>query len=56
MTDEERRAILGDDVITDIREVVDAAPEPPAEFVEELRRFLAPALTKQSAPAVADAA
>lgn len=40
MTDEERRALLGDDVIAHIREMVDAAPEPPPEFVDELRRLL----------------
>ena len=39
MTDEERRAILGDDVIAHIREVVDAAPDPTPEVVEALRRI-----------------
>jgi hypothetical protein len=43
MTDEERRAILGDDIVAHIREAVDAAPEPTSELVDDLRRFFAPA-------------
>lgn len=39
MTDEERRAILGDDVIAHIRAEVDAAPDPTPEVVEALRRI-----------------
>jgi hypothetical protein len=56
MTDEERRALLGDDVIAHIREVVDAAPEPTPELVEELRRFLRPAVSTQVTVSVPDAA
>ncbi|MEU1520430.1 hypothetical protein ABZ490_51475 [Streptomyces sp. NPDC005811] len=37
---ERRRAILGDDVIAHIDEVVDAAPDPTPELVEELRRIM----------------
>ncbi|MFF5842178.1 hypothetical protein ACFY74_11995 [Streptomyces massasporeus] len=40
MTREERRALLGDDVITHIHECVAAAPEPTSEVVESLRRIL----------------
>lgn len=39
MTREERRALLGDDVIAHIHEVVDAAPEPTPDVVEALRRI-----------------
>ncbi|WP_327671901.1 MULTISPECIES: hypothetical protein [unclassified Streptomyces] len=43
MTPAERRALLGDDVISHIHDVVDAAPEPSPEVVETLRRiFSAP--------------
>lgn len=41
MTDEERRAILGDAIIDHINEVIDAAPDPTPELVEELRRIIA---------------
>ncbi|MGW2896831.1 hypothetical protein ACWDAO_19995 [Streptomyces sp. NPDC001212] len=40
MTREERRAILGDETITHIHELVAAAPEPTDELVEELRRIM----------------
>lgn len=40
MTDEERRLILGDDVIAHINEVVDAAPDPTPEAIEEIRKYL----------------
>ncbi|MFF6829582.1 hypothetical protein [Streptomyces longwoodensis] len=40
MTREERRALLGDAVIAQIHERVDAAPEPPPELVEELRPIM----------------
>lgn len=40
MTAEERRALLGDDVIAEIHERVKAAPEPSDELVEELRRII----------------
>jgi hypothetical protein len=39
MTREERRALLGDDVIAHIDALVDAAPEPTPEVVEKLRRI-----------------
>lgn len=42
MRAEERRQLLGDEVIAHIDALVDAAPEPPPEVVEELRRILAP--------------
>ncbi|WP_326779661.1 hypothetical protein OG481_01870 [Streptomyces longwoodensis] len=40
MTREERRALLGDTVIAQIHELVDAAPDPTPELVEELRRIM----------------
>lgn len=40
MTRDERRAILGDDVIAHIHELVDDAPPPSPELVEELRRIM----------------
>jgi hypothetical protein len=49
MTDEERRALLGDEIIAHIREVVDAAPEPDAETVDKLRRLLARPANRESA-------
>ena len=56
MTREERLAILGADVIAHIREVVDAAPEPTPELVDELRRLLGPtSRTKRAAPTSAAA-
>lgn len=56
MTDEERRELLGDDVIDHIREMVDAAPEPPPEFADELRRLLLGPGASEPAPRPADAA
>jgi hypothetical protein len=52
MTREERRALLGDDVIAEIHERVAEAPEPSDELVEELRRIMTrPAgLVPQAAP------
>lgn len=50
MTPEERRAILGDDVIAHIEALVDAAPEPSPEVVEALRRiFTNPLGSKRAA-------
>ena len=40
MTREERRAILGDEVIAAIHARVKEAPEPSDELVEELRRIM----------------
>ena len=40
MTREERRAILGDDVIAQIHTRVELAPPPSPELVEELRRIM----------------
>lgn len=57
MTREQRRALLGDDVIAAIHARVAEAPEPPDELVEELRRILArptrpvPLRTARPAPA-----
>ncbi|MEH0627888.1 hypothetical protein [Streptomyces stelliscabiei] len=39
MTPEQRRAILGDEIIEHINAVVDAAPDPTPEVVEALRRI-----------------
>lgn len=39
MSPAERRALLGDDVIAHIHEVVDDAPEPTPEVIEILRRI-----------------
>lgn len=54
MDREQRRRLLGDDVIAHIHALVDAAPEPPPEVVEELRRIFAPVVRRlaeaQSAP------
>ncbi|MFI1728242.1 hypothetical protein ACH40E_03175 [Streptomyces acidicola] len=52
MTREERRALLGDDVIALIHARVKAAPEPSDELVEELRRILAPAADRRAANAM----
>lgn len=46
MNREERRAILGDEVIAQIHARVAEAPEPPDEVVEELRRILAPTVRR----------
>ncbi|TVZ96454.1 hypothetical protein [Streptomyces sp. BK340] len=58
MTREERRALLGPDVLAHIDAIVDAAPEPTPEVVDALRRiFTQPqgAAPVKTAPA-ADAA
>jgi hypothetical protein len=39
-TAEERRRLLGDDVIAHIHSGVEAAPAPPPHVIEELRRIL----------------
>lgn len=39
MSPAERRALLGDDVIAHIHDVVDEAPEPTPDVVETLRRI-----------------
>ncbi|MDX3714361.1 hypothetical protein PV733_36650 [Streptomyces europaeiscabiei] len=54
MTPEQRRRILGDEVIEHINAVVDAAPAPTPDVVEALRRiFTQPlgATPVQAAPA-----
>ena len=43
MRAEERRRILGDDVIAHIHALVAEAPEPSPELIAELRTILAPA-------------
>jgi hypothetical protein len=48
MTREERRALLGDDVIARIHEEVAAAPEASPELIDELR----PILTRPAARVV----
>ncbi|WP_405671447.1 hypothetical protein [Streptomyces sp. NBC_01530] len=40
MTREERRAILGDEILAHIDALVAAAPEPSPEVVEHLRRIM----------------
>ncbi|MEH0657671.1 hypothetical protein QA860_07990 [Streptomyces stelliscabiei] len=50
MTPEERRRILGDEVIEHINAVVDAAPAPTPDVVEALRRIFTQPLG--AAPAV----
>lgn len=52
MTREERHALLGEDVLAEIRERVAQAPEPSDEVVEKLRRIMTrPAgLVPQAAP------
>ncbi|MCX4703933.1 hypothetical protein [Streptomyces sp. NBC_01373] len=55
MTREERRAILGDDVIAQIHDRVDLAPDPSPELVEELRRIWTGGRIPQSRPASAAA-
>ncbi|WP_393075077.1 hypothetical protein [Streptomyces sp. LN704] len=40
MTREERRQILGDEIVAHIHDLVAEAPEPPAEAVEKLRRIM----------------
>ncbi|NUS79129.1 MAG: hypothetical protein HOV70_23420 [Streptomyces sp.] len=53
MTREKRHALLGADVLAEIRERVAEAPDPTDELVEELRRIMTrPAgLVPQAAPA-----
>ncbi|AQS70892.1 hypothetical protein [Streptomyces pactum] len=53
MTREERHALLGEEVLAEIRERVAQAPEPTDELVEKLRRIMTrPAgLVPQAAPA-----
>ncbi|MBW5420243.1 hypothetical protein GKQ77_01490 [Streptomyces sp. BG9H] len=41
MTREERRALLGDDVIDHIHQCVAEAPAPPQEVIDTLRRIFA---------------
>lgn len=61
MTREERRALLGDEVIAAIHERVAAAPDPTPELVDELRRIMtrpggtSPAL-RPAVPLTAEAA
>lgn len=50
MTRAERRALLGDDVIAHIEEVVDAAPDPTPEVVDRLRRIFNQPAGPASAP------
>ena len=50
MTRDERRALLGDDVIAAIHERVDAAPDPTPELVDELRRIMTRPGGSTSAP------
>lgn len=54
MTREERHALLGPDVLAEIRERVAQAPEPSDEVVQKLRRIMTrPAgLVPQDGPAV----
>jgi hypothetical protein len=40
MTREQRRALLGDDVIAEIHARVAQAPDPSPELVEDLRRIM----------------
>lgn len=49
MTREERRALLGDEVIAHIHELVEAAPEPGPELISRLRLILAPAAVRLQA-------
>jgi hypothetical protein len=51
MTPEERRAILGDEIIEHINAVVDAAPDPTPEVVEALRRIFTRPLGPAPVPA-----
>ncbi|MCG0066255.1 hypothetical protein L0F81_23685 [Streptomyces tricolor] len=57
MTREERRALLGDDVITQIHARVAEAPEPSVEVVEKLRQIMTrPGRRAISPPSAARAA
>lgn len=53
---EERRRLLGDDVIADIHARVAEAPEPPPETVAELRRIFTCPLGPMPADGVLDVA
>jgi hypothetical protein len=56
VTREERRSLLGDEVIARIHKRVAAAPEPSPELVEELRRIMTrPAGTVPAPRPAADA-
>jgi hypothetical protein len=54
----ERRALLGDEVIAQIRERVAATPEPPSDVVDTLRPIFARPARRvtERVPAAADAA
>ena len=56
MTREERRALLGDDVIAHIHDLVEAAPEPGPELISRLRLILAPAAARLQARKASEAA
>ncbi len=57
MTREERRALLGDEVIAHIHQLVDAAPEPSPDVVEKLRRIITrPGSAQRTQRPAADAA
>lgn len=52
MTPEQRRALLGDDVIAHIHQCVDEAPEPTPDVVAALRRiFMRPCGAAETTPA-----
>lgn len=48
MNADQRRRILGDDVIAHIRAVVADAPSPPPEVIEVLRRIFAPSVRRRA--------
>jgi hypothetical protein len=56
MTREQRRALLGDDVIAHIHDLVEAAPEPGPELISRLRPILAPAAARLQARKASEAA
>lgn len=56
MTREERRALLGDEVVERIRREAAAAPPPDAALIEALRMILAHPALPAEAPGVAEAA
>lgn len=49
MTREERLKILGPDTVAEIHRLVEAAPPPTPEGIEELRRILAPIAARRAA-------
>ncbi|MFD5058212.1 hypothetical protein [Streptomyces sp. NPDC058394] len=52
MTREQRRALLGDDVVEQIHQRIDEAPAAPDDAIEALRRIFArPATRSQPVPA-----